>query len=326
MLDRVDDLVHDTMCEIVRRQGPCEVDLLIRRARRVCRDARIDVALVEATVDGSTILVGLPDGRVDYLIRVLDGAMFTQRVRAATNGRRDLWTTAAVQPLVAAVTMHPLPLASGGELSLAEHGLSAVFGPDGWLPDVPALGLVALGISAGAVTVRAVSFDELPSLPEQQQVREVIAAHYRRERWWSGEDDLESRPGELVRAITYAHLEHPGIFARPYPPLDELLHDPLEQQVDEHHWREFAACRQDHTVSFPIVGMPEALHIELTARARLYGMSFDQYTIAVLGHLAWRTPFAEDMRPWEMWSPDSRPAPDLTVTHLAHERPAAAGE
>jgi hypothetical protein len=31
-------------------------------------------------------------------------------------------------------------------------------------------------------------------------------------------------------------------------------------------------------------------------------MSFDEYVIAVLGHLAWRTPFAEDMGPFDAWA------------------------
>ncbi len=39
-------------------------------------------------------------------------------------------------------------------------------------------------------------------------------------------------------------------------------------------------------------------------------MSLDQFVVAVLGHLAWRTPFAEDMEPWEHWSPDQ---PRLTA-------------
>jgi hypothetical protein len=133
---------------------------------------------------------------------------------------------------------------------------------------------------------------------------------------------LESRPAELVRAITLAHLEDPTVFAEPLPPLDELLYDPLEQQVDAHHWREMAECRQEFTVSFSITGMPEYLHNELSRRAQVYGMSFDQYVIAVLGHLAWRTPFAEDMQPWESWWPNSRPGPDLTVVDLANHRDA----
>ncbi|MHB1474189.1 MAG: hypothetical protein ACYCV4_11325 [Dermatophilaceae bacterium] len=50
--------------------------------------------------------------------------------------------------------------------------------------------------------------------------------------------------------------------------------------------------------------MPEALDVELRHRAEKYGMSHDQLVIAMLGHLAWRTPFAEDMGPWDAWDPD----------------------
>ncbi len=45
--------------------------------------------------------------------------------------------------------------------------------------------------------------------------------------------------------------------------------------------------------------MPLMLHRELNLRAQRYGMSFDQYVVAVLGHLAWRTPFADDLGPRE---------------------------
>ena len=64
--------------------------------------------------------------------------------------------------------------------------------------------------------------------------------------------------------------------------------------------------------------MPEALHVELSRRAHRYGMSFDQYVIAVLGHLAWRTPFAENMEPWEHWSPDQ---PKLTAVKRDRSAP-----
>jgi hypothetical protein len=101
-------------------------------------------------------------------------------------------------------------------------------------------------------------------------------------------------------------LEVPTAFAEPRTPLDELLRDPLHE-AHRHHWRDMAAWRQVNTVSFSVVGMPEGLHLELTRRARLYGMSFDEYVIAVLGHLAWRTPFAEEMEPWESWGPDEQP-------------------
>lgn len=74
------------------------------------------------------------------------------------------------------------------------------------------------------------------------------------------------------------------------PDVDDELHDVPE--------------RLTGTVSFSIAGMPDALHMELNSRAHRYGMSLDQYVIAVLGHLAWRTPFAEDMQPWENWDPE----------------------
>ena len=61
-------------------------------------------------------------------------------------------------------------------------------------------------------------------------------------------------------------------------------------------------------MTFTIGDMPVALHMELSARARMYGMSDDQFVIAVLGHLAWRTPFAEDCEPFDFWEPDREPA------------------
>ena len=57
-------------------------------------------------------------------------------------------------------------------------------------------------------------------------------------------------------------------------------------------------------MSFCLGAMPVALHSELSRRAEQYGMSFDQFVIAILGHLAWRTPFAENIEPWEQWLPD----------------------
>ena len=57
------------------------------------------------------------------------------------------------------------------------------------------------------------------------------------------------------------------------------------------------------SVSISLQGMPVGLHNELSRRADLFGMTLDQYVIAVLGHLGWRTPFAEDLEPWDGWAP-----------------------
>jgi hypothetical protein len=66
--------------------------------------------------------------------------------------------------------------------------------------------------------------------------------------------------------------------------------------------------------------MPDALRNQLDARAMQYGMSFDQYVIAVLGHLAWRTPFAEDMRPWQDWKPAEPAACETHSTDVGRRR------
>jgi hypothetical protein len=100
----------------------------------------------------------------------------------------------------------------------------------------------------------------------------------------------------------------------PHPPLDELLYNPLQRDVDEHHWRDFAAAHQNETVSRHLGDIPVALNMELEARARAYGMSWDQFVIAILGHLAWRTPFAEDCEPFDdFWDPQRTPRPNLIV-------------
>ena len=67
-----------------------------------------------------------------------------------------------------------------------------------------------------------------------------------------------------------------------------------------------AVSQQCETVGFWLDGIPVALHIELTARARHYGMSDAQFIVALLSTLAWRTPFAEDLEPWPAWLPDEQ--------------------
>lgn len=257
---------------------------------------------VERVLQGPT-LVGLPDGRISHVVHALDGQWLTQRVRARTAGRTDLWVTSALAPLVTALIEAPLPLASGGELREAAHFQSAVIGPPGWLPDVPAGGLVGLRLSAGVVDVRAVP-DPEPDPVREQSVRELIARHYRTERWWSEDEPATRRT--LTRAIVASVLEQPDLFSAPSWPLDELLLDPLREQ-HRHHWRDDAAWQTEGGVSLSLVGVPDALYTELTKRAAVYGMSLDQYVIAVLGHLAWRTPFAEDLEPWDGWLPDLTP-------------------
>ncbi|GAW49079.1 MULTISPECIES: hypothetical protein [unclassified Nocardioides] len=307
----VDHDLHDALVAMVREHGPQPLAWLTPRVRRERRDARIDQTTVIRTIECSTILVAMVDGRIGYLADVLDGIVLTTRARAPLAGRTDLWCRVGVQPLANLLAYGPLPLESGGEVRRMESGEQVLVGPPGWLPDVPRFGLVGLRLRDGKVSTFAVDDDQLPSPEECQQVRALLADHYRRERWWHGEDDLETRPGELVRAITLGRMEDPDLLSTPYPPLDELLYNPLQQDVDEHHWRDHAAVQQQESISRHLGGIPAALDVELERRARLYGMSFDQFVIAMLGHLAWRTPFAEDCEPFHVWDPS--PKPDLVA-------------
>jgi hypothetical protein len=135
----------------------------------------------------------------------------------------------------------------------------------------------------------------------------MLSSIYTAERYFMGDDDLSTRPAELARCISVALLEDPALFATPYPPLDELLHNPLERHVDVDHWRSLAVGQQVETVGFWVSGLPVALSRELGQRAQRYGMTEQQFVVALLSSLAWRTPFAEDMEPWEEWHPEHPP-------------------
>jgi hypothetical protein len=255
----------------------------------------------------SPTLVGLPDGRSAHLIHVLEGQWLTQRVRTSTADRSDLWVSSALAPLVTVLVEGDLPLAAGGRLANAEFFHPALIGPPGWLPEIGPLGLIGLRLVEGAIEVAAVD-PPVQTPAEQQRVRALLARHLRNAAEWYDDGIGNNRRLELTRAVSAALLEEPDLFREPWLPFDELLHDPLRED-HARHWRDLSARWQDGATSFSIADMPEALFGELSRRAPLYGMSMDQYVIALLGHLAWRTPFAEDMGPWESWAPEPSAAP-----------------
>lgn len=146
----------DALAAQTRHCGPVAADLL--------RDADLDAVLTGPT------LVGLPDGRASHLLHALDRQWFTQRVRASTAGRDDLWVSSALAPLVTVLVENPVPLRSGGELAMAAHFQQAVVGPHGWLPAVPAGGLIALRLVDGAVEAMAVPAPSV-SLEQDQSAR-----------------------------------------------------------------------------------------------------------------------------------------------------------
>lgn len=139
-----------------------------------------------------------------------------------------------------------------------------------------------------------------------------------------GEDEDWVRRALLIQALTLARLEDPALLSTPHAPLDQVLYDPLGPD-DRAHWRDAASWRQVDCVSFSVHGMPAGLDTELRRRAERYGMTFDQFVIAILGHLAWRTPFAEDLEPWDDWVPEDtrRPAAPVTPLRVADPGPDA---
>ena len=105
-------------------------------------------------------------------------------------------------------------------------------------------------------------------------------------------------------------------------PLIELLHDVLSEHSRRHLFDDTAAWDTGEVVAFSVAGMPEALHGELSRRAGRYGMSLDRFIVATLGHAAWRTPFAEDLGPWEDWDlSDAGRAPAPRQLRPVDDRP-----
>ena len=262
-----------------------------------------DPQRVELIVDQSRQLIRHPSGAVTHVMDTLEGVMFTHRVRGALSGRTDLWLGLSVQPFTDLAMDGPLPLADGGEAVLGADLQGVLVGPQGWLPDVPRHGLVGLTWREGTLEVSGVDPDDLPSPADEQHVRRVVAEYCERERWWSDPQGPEERAWMVLGAVAYARMEDQEFLATAHLPLDEVLIDPFEVKAAD-HWREYAASKQQESVSFCLGAVPVALHNELSRRATQYGMSFDQYVIAILGHLAWRTPFAEDIEPWDQWLPD----------------------
>jgi len=266
-----------------------------------------------------TTLVLLPDGRVDHLAHVLDGIVLTHRVRGSLRDRTDLWLGHGVQPFLTLADCRHLPLVDGGEVRISSSGAPALVGPPGWLPKAERGDLVGLWWRGGRLRVTRVDADELAGPREELHVRTLMAEWCSRERWFSN-DDPDNLAALVVHCLALARLEDPGLLASPHAPLDEILHDPVATRRSD-GWRDIAVDRQEDALTFCVDGMPGALHAELGKRAQRYGMTFDQFVIALLGHLAWRTPFAEDLEPWERWLPEERPRAKLTVLRGGSARP-----
>ncbi|WP_151526673.1 hypothetical protein [Serinicoccus kebangsaanensis] len=306
MLDDAESLPFSWSTSALRllRSGPADPEWLARCLANELGDARITAQRVCAAIDSSTLLVGRPDGLACRFLDLLEGQTLTHRVTASTTDRRDLWTDLSLLPFQVCAEGEPLPLAGGGEVTRGTFAHDALVGPEGWLPDVPRGGLIALTWEDGALRISACPDSGVP-VARDAEVRGIVGRHVREQRWWSGwgsEDELDRRP-ELARALAHALLEDPQLFTDPVGPLDEVLHGILAEYSRQHLVEDTAAWEAGEVVSFSVAGMPEALYGELSRRATKFGMSFDRFVVATLGHTAWRTPFAENLGPWEDWTP-----------------------
>jgi len=248
------------------------------------------------------LVVPLVDGRLSHVLSLFDGLVLTERATARTSGRNDLWASPSLAPLIDLVAEAPLALADGGQLERSPVYGQVLLGPSGWLPDAKPGQLLAFRIDSGVVSVAVVT-DMATDATGVRRIRDVLARHT------AYDDSGDSlRRIDITHSLAIARQEAPDLLSAPTLPLQELLHEPIDDRRPE-MWRDLMAWRQDETVSFAMQGMPEALYGELSSRAVHYGMSFDEFVIAVLGHLAWRTPFAEDMAPYDSWvsDPGERP-------------------
>jgi len=296
------------------RDGPRDVEWLAQRARSRLRDVTVDEDAVISTVVTCTLLVGRPDGSVARLLDLLEGQVLTHRVGHIVRGQRALWTGLALMPLVAWSDHEPLILATGGAVVQAEFGHTALVGPPGWLPPCAPGELLGFRLGGARLSVERIDPDRI-TVDADRDVRTALAAHYRNEESWA-EDELATRPGALNRAIGFGLLERPDLLSSPVSPLNELLYDALHEADRVHQFRDRSAWEAGDCVSFGIDGMPEYLYAELSRRATRYGMSLDQFVILALGHLAWRTPFAEDLGEWENWGAES--CPDSSGRRVIH--------
>lgn len=269
------------------------------------------LAFLAAVDEDLPLVVPTQDGRLTHVLHVFDGMVLTHRVSAETGGRTDLWCGPSLQPILDLVREAPLALADGGQLVTSPAYGNVLLGPPGWLPEVGAGEVLAFRIDKGVVIVSLAGAELVADHPQLRRIRGILANHS------SYNDDGDPRRHvDLTSTLAIARLEAPDLLTEPTLPLPELLYDPVDDRTP-HMWRTMMAWRQDSSVSFALEGVPEALYIEMNHRAGRYGMSLDQFIIAVLGHLAWRTPFAEDMGPWETRDPDAAPnQPGLHAVEL----------
>ena len=323
-----DDLSDLTtyLVDTVVHQGPQDYELLARRARTrgVVPPTFLDrpeKALKLAVWDDVRLALYV-DGTVRHLRHVLEGAVFTQRLSSPTLGRTDLWMTDALSPLLVALSGEDGDAVQIGDVRLDHLPRPVLVGPDGWLPDLPAGDLIGVRWRDGRLAAEPIGDGVWE--PERVQAARGVLARTLSEARWMADTYHPMSPGELVTSVSHGIGEVPHLFHDALPPLGELLHDPTHARKED-YWRALGqSFAGGETVSFSIERMPSALEHELLRRSRHYRMSIDEYVITALGHLAWRTPFAEDLGEWESWADGEAREADVFALGAAGAAPGPA--
>lgn len=266
--------------DLLLDHGPLTLEELHVLARDAGLTKSKTATTLKYSLDGDRF-VRRPDGRYDTAERLLRGQTFTTRPRP---GEPDgaLWTYRDLDPYAA---LRRTPLACGGELRRGEGAVESWFGPQGWLPTTSAGDLLGLRWDGRAVHVAVV--DEVPAGDSDvvRDVREVLGRHARAEHryGWSSVPRTS-----LTRTVLSALVEDPSLFARPLPPLRELLPLPEDLRPSD------GDPGRDPHLRARIVEVPLSLrvHDELARRADLIGERLPDYLSLLLGAAADRVQLA----------------------------------
>ena len=305
-----------TFCtDLIVRSGPQLLDDLTEKVRAAgLTTARKPGTTVKSALNRSDCFVLLPDGRYDAVARMLDGAVLTHRVRAATaaTGRQTLFAGHELALLDELLSAGPLPLVSGGEVRRSRGDVDGLFGPPGWLPDVAAGTLVALRVSGGTMAVKPVG-DATEAMDRRAaRLREVVTRHLGATddrpsaTWRNGYDawpdysrSLTGWRRTLSRAMMRALAECPDLLAEPMAPLDEVL------RLPEISWDEVWADqdRLHHGLSSPqrgvtltLHGVPDSLRTALQQQAVSSRTPLGEFVVLQLAAATyrWQTPCRHD--------------------------------
>ncbi len=296
-----------TFCtELIADSGPLELGELARRVSAAgLTRARNPESVVKSALSQTSGILELPDGRFDSVRRMLDGAVLTHRVRAATTGCRVLYGGPELALLDELLSTGPLPLATGGQAHRASGDLDGIVGPPGWLPDVPADTLVALRLAGGTLRAGTVDAGDDVLAARAERLRVILAKHltaaepkasWRSTSWHSDWPDYgRVRSGwrrTLLRAVLYGLAECPDLLAEPVPPLDEVLR--LPPLSWDHVWTA-EEQRRDHLVaavrngsSLTLHGVPAGLRGALERLAERSGVPVGELAVLQLAAATYR--------------------------------------